>query len=57
MQSTTTNPIRWTTADLAIFESDRAKRYEIIDGELFATRAPHWNHQKAGGKIYRALDD
>lgn len=45
MQSTTTNPIRWTTADLAIFEGDRSKRYEIIDGELFVTRAPDWKHQ------------
>ncbi len=44
MQSTT-NPIRWTTADLAIFEGDRANRYEIIDGELFVTRAPDWKHQ------------
>ena len=40
MQSTTTNPIRWTTSDLAIFEGDRSKRYEIIDGELLVTRAP-----------------
>ncbi len=45
MQSTT-NPIRWTTADLAIFEGDRWNRYEIIDGELFVTRAPNWKHQE-----------
>lgn len=45
MQSTTSNPIRWTIADLVIFEGDRAKRYEIIDGELFVTRAPDWKHQ------------
>ncbi|NJN89463.1 MAG: Uma2 family endonuclease, partial [Leptolyngbyaceae cyanobacterium SL_5_14] len=29
MQSTTTNSIRWTTADLTIFDGDRANRYEI----------------------------
>lgn len=46
MQSTTTNPIRWTIADLAIFEGDRSRRYEIIDGELFVTRAPDWKHQE-----------
>ncbi len=34
MQSTTTNPVRWTISDLVIFEGDRANRYEIIDGEL-----------------------
>lgn len=45
MQSTTTNPVRWTISDLAIFEGDRSKRYEIIDGELFVTRAPDWKHQ------------
>ncbi|UBF23662.1 Uma2 family endonuclease [Kovacikia minuta CCNUW1] len=45
MESTTTSPIRWTTSDLAIFEGDRAHRYEIVDGELFVTRAPEWNHQ------------
>ncbi|MGA7937003.1 MAG: Uma2 family endonuclease [Kovacikia sp.] len=45
MQSTTTSPIRWTIYDLAIFEGDRANRYEIIDGELFVTRAPDWKHQ------------
>lgn len=46
MQSATTNPTRWTTSDLAIFEGDRVNRYEIIDGELFVSRAPDWNHQE-----------
>lgn len=46
MQSTTPNPIRWTIADLVIFEGDRSRRYEIIDGELFVTRAPNWKHQE-----------
>lgn len=45
MQSTT-KLIRWTISDLAIFEGDRSKRYEIIDGELFVTRAPDWKHQE-----------
>ncbi|HEY9626168.1 MAG TPA: Uma2 family endonuclease [Coleofasciculaceae cyanobacterium] len=55
MQSTTTNPIRWTTADLAIFEGDRSKRYEIIDGELFVPRAPDWKHQAVCINIGTAL--
>ena len=36
--------LRWTSADLELFPED-GKRYEIIDGELFVTRAPHWQHQ------------
>jgi Uma2 family endonuclease len=46
MESTTPLPIRWTIADLEIFEGDRTTRYEIIDGELFVTRAPDWKHQE-----------
>lgn len=37
---------RWTTADLEALDYDEWLRYEIINGELFVTRAPHWNHQK-----------
>jgi len=37
--------VRWTTADLHLFAGDRNNRYEIIDGELFVTRSPHWKHQ------------
>ena len=31
------------------------KRYEIIDGKLFVTRAPHIWHQNAGGNIHVEL--
>ncbi len=46
MQSTTSHSIRWTTSDLTIFEGDRVNRHEIVDGELFVTRAPNWKHQE-----------
>lgn len=36
--------IRWTSADLEFFP-DNGDRYEIIDGDLYVTRAPHWKHQ------------
>ncbi|AFZ22589.1 hypothetical protein Cylst_0214 [Cylindrospermum stagnale PCC 7417] len=56
MNQPTTERVRWTTADLELFP-DNGNRYEIIDGELFVTRAPHWNHQKACVKTTTALDN
>jgi Uma2 family endonuclease len=40
-------PVRWTTADLELFAGDNRNRYEIIDGELFVTKSPHWDHQSS----------
>ncbi|BAZ28840.1 hypothetical protein NIES4074_12750 [Cylindrospermum sp. NIES-4074] len=54
--SQTYEGVRWTTADLELLP-DNGNRYEIIDGELFVTRAPHWQHQKACTRIASALDD
>ncbi|XHR80254.1 MAG: Uma2 family endonuclease [Gloeotrichia echinulata GP01] len=50
MSQTIDEGVRWTSADLELLP-DNGNRYEIIDGELFATRAPHWGHQKATGNI------
>lgn len=47
--------VSWTIADLELLATDEWKRYEIIDGELFVTRAPHIGHQDAGGNIYVEL--
>ena len=47
--------IRWTTSDLELLTNDEGKRYEIIDGELFVTRSPHFRHQDASGNIYFEL--
>ena len=38
--------LRWTTADLEALPEDNRKRYEIIDGELYVSTTPHWNHQQ-----------
>ena len=46
--------VRWTSADLELFPNDDT-RYEIIDGELLVTRAPHWNHQTAIDNLCFAL--
>ena len=57
MQATSVSPVRWTTEDLILFEGDRANRYEIVDGELFVTRAPDWKHQTVCGKIVTAFNN
>ncbi len=54
----TANPstqLKWTSADLELFPED-GKRYEIIDGELLVTRAPHSQHQKVCGRLFAVLD-
>lgn len=48
--------VRWTVADLEVLPEDGG-RYEIIDGELFVTRAPHWKHQNVAVKIVTALEN
>ena len=48
--------IHWTSADLELLP-ESSNHYEIIDGELFVTRAPHWGHQRALMRIANRLDD
>ena len=55
MVTTKPSQIRWTTADLELFPADD-KRYEIIDGELFVTRAPHVRHQQICVRIATELE-
>jgi Uma2 family endonuclease len=51
MNQIISDQVRWTTSDLELLQSDEWKRYEIIDGELFVTIAPHWRHQGSVGHI------
>lgn len=39
-----TSTLRFTSADLEKFPDD-GKRYEIIDGELYVSKQPHYYHQ------------
>ena len=44
--------VTWTTQDLdAMPDGGGWKRYEIIGGELFVTRAPHAFHQDAASQL------
>jgi len=36
--------LRWTSHDLELLP-DNGKRYEIVDGELYVSKQPSWEHQ------------
>ena len=36
--------LRWTSRDIELLP-DNGKRYEVIDGELYVSKQPHWHHQ------------
>lgn len=55
MNQSISDRVRWTTADLELLP-DNGNRYEIIDGELFITRAPHWGHQQVCGRVFSVID-
>jgi Uma2 family endonuclease len=46
---------RWTSADLEVLPDD-GKHYEIIDGELYVSKQPHWHHQATCGRVFALLD-
>ncbi|MFB2839653.1 Uma2 family endonuclease [Floridanema evergladense] len=56
MSYQTTQGVRWTTADIELLPENEGTRYEVVDGDLFMTRAPHWKHQRTCGKFFRELD-
>lgn len=48
--------IRWSVRDLDAMPDDSGwKRYEIVNGELLVTRAPHIWHQNASGNLHIEL--
>ncbi|WP_026369239.1 Uma2 family endonuclease [Kallotenue papyrolyticum] len=48
--------LRWTSADFAALPDD-GKRDEIIDGDLYVSRQPHWHHQFVCLRLGRFLDE
>ncbi|MEL7036792.1 MAG: Uma2 family endonuclease [Cyanobacteria bacterium J06592_8] len=55
MTQTTSNKVYWTIADLELLP-DNGCHYEIIEGDLFVTRAPHWKHQKVCVNLVQELN-
>jgi Uma2 family endonuclease len=41
----------WTVDDLERLPDDDGKRYEIIDGELYVSTQPNWEHQFACSRL------
>jgi Uma2 family endonuclease len=45
-----------TSADLLLLPQDN-KRYELIEGELYVSRQPSWEHQFTCGQCFRFLQE
>lgn len=50
-----TTAFRFTTRDLEAMPEIEGVRYEIIDGELYVSTAPHWGHQRASHVLASSL--
>ena len=47
---------KFTSADLLLMPDD-GKRYEVIEGELYVSRQPSWEHQYTCIRLARFLDE
>ncbi|MEH1870325.1 Uma2 family endonuclease [Nostoc sp.] len=56
MSQMLTAGIRWTIHDIELFAENEGTRYEIVDGELFVSRASHFKHQQTCGRIFGQLN-
>jgi Uma2 family endonuclease len=54
-ESDMTTSLRWTSSDLEALPYKEGTRYEIIDGELYVSRSPHYHHQYVCSEITRQL--
>ncbi|WP_375510614.1 Uma2 family endonuclease [uncultured Nostoc sp.] len=56
MNQMPTAGVGWTIHDVELFAENEGTRYEIVDGELFVTRTPHFKHQQTCGIIFQQLN-
>jgi Uma2 family endonuclease len=47
--------LHWTSRDLDLLPDD-GNRYEIIDGELYVSKQPDWQHQLVGFRLGHLLE-
>ena len=47
--------LHWTTRDLELLPDD-GNRYEIIDGKLYVSKQPDWQHQLVGFRLGHLLE-
>jgi Uma2 family endonuclease len=57
MASSAADPFKakWTTSDVDRLPDVEGVRYEIIKGELFVSKQPHWHHQATANNIAAEL--
>jgi Uma2 family endonuclease len=49
--------LRWTSQDVELlFPENNGKRYEIVNGELYVSKQPHWHHQHICLRLGGLLD-
>ena len=49
--------MRWTSQDVELlFPDNNGKRYEIVNGELYVSKQPHWHHQHICLRLGGLLD-
>ena len=46
--------VRWTSKDLELLP-DKTVTYEIVEGELFVAKQPHWHHQMTCARMWEHL--
>src|SRR6476660_9561665 len=48
--------MRFTSRDLECLPDVDGTRYEIIDGDLYVSKQPHWHHQRVCGQVFLELE-
>jgi Uma2 family endonuclease len=46
--------LRWNSHDIEMLP-DNGQQYEVVDGELYVSKQPHWQHQFVCGQIFALL--